>query len=78
MCAIKTMAVIRVALASIQVCVPAEASDAEVEEFANSQHPTGIDSPWRIRRAGDPALAGAPERNQCASREGCVHIVLDC
>jgi len=74
----KSMAVIRMGLASLQVCVQADCSDQEVEEFANRMHPTGISSQWAIRRAGDSALSGDPERQPCASQSGCVHIMLDC
>lgn len=78
MCTTKFMSVTRMALASMQVCVPAESSDEEVEQFANSSHPTGIESRWAIRREGDAALLGSPERNPCEARAGCVHIMLDC
>lgn len=70
-------AVTRMALASMQVCVPAAWTDEEVVAFANLK-PTGLDHGWVIRRQGDPALSGADERVQCEARPACVHIVLDC
>lgn len=71
-------ALLRVSLLSMQVCVPDDFTDEEVEGFANSIQPTGISSRWAIRKAGDKSLSGDPERNPCAEREGCVHIMLDC
>lgn len=65
-------------LLGMQVCVPADYSNEQVEQFANTDNPTGIESKWVIRRQGDPALAGCDERVQCESRAGCVHIMLDC
>lgn len=70
--------VTRMKLASLQVCAPASFTDEEVEEFANRERPTGIDSRWTIRRTGDPALNGDPERNPCADDPENVHIMLDC
>lgn len=60
-----------------QVCVPAEWSDEQVKAFADSENPCGTECGWRIRRQGDPALAGDPERVQCQSLAGFVHIMLD-
>lgn len=73
-----TATVTSLRLASMQVCVPSQFTDAEVEAFANGQHPTGIESKWQIRREGDPALKGDPERVQCAALDDHVHIMLDC
>lgn len=70
--------VIRRGLCSMQVCVPEDTADAEVEEFANAENPTGISSRWRIRREGDESLLGARERVACQQRFRCVHIMLDC
>lgn len=65
-------------LLDMQVCVPARFTDEQVEQFANDNNPTGIESQWSIRREGDPHLAGAAERVPCEQRAGCVHIMLDC
>jgi len=72
--------VTRMALCSLQVCVPKTFTDAQVEEFANTEHPTGISSQWQMRHTGDASLNGAPERAQCdfPGREDCCHIMLDC
>lgn len=72
------MQVISHKLCSLQVCVPESTTDATVETFANQARPTGIESRWKIRRQGDPALAGTDERVKCTGRAGCVHIMLDC
>jgi len=61
----------------MQVCVPADWSDGQVKLFADSENPCGAEHGWQIRRAGNPALAGAPERNLCASRKEFVHVMLD-
>jgi hypothetical protein len=58
---------------SVQVCVPAEFTDDQVEGFANDGHPTGITSRWTVYKDG-PDL----ERATCLEREDCVHIVLTC
>lgn len=63
--------VLRVCLLQMQVCVPKEYSDAQVEDFANMESPTGISSIWVIRRE-------VPERADCEERCGCVHLVLNC
>jgi hypothetical protein len=62
----------------MQVCVPKDWTDEQVVEFANKINPTEIDSKWQIRRAGDKALAGDPERVDCHERKGYVHMMLDC
>ena len=61
----------------MQVCVPKEWSDEEVLDFANTQNPCGTTNGWFIRKEGDKALGGDPERNQCAKYKGNVHIMLD-
>ena len=70
--------VVRRSLLSLQVCVPRDWSDSQVAEFANTTDPTGIDSQWAIRREGDSALSGDPERVQCESHADRVHVMLDC
>ena len=61
----------------MQVCVRKDRSDEEVEDFANEANPCGTSNGWKIRKEGDPALAGAPERVQCADNPDRVHIMLD-
>ena len=61
----------------MQVCVPSDWTDIQVLYFAEIQNPSGTMNGWQIRRQGDTALMGAPERQPCASREGHVHIMLD-
>ena len=66
---------------SMQVCVPEEWTDDQVTAFANERNPAGTTLGWGIRRAGDPALGGDPERVSCSgadSRSGYVHVMLDC
>ncbi len=62
---------------STQVCVPADFSDEQAIAFAEQTFPCGTVNGWQIRRAGDEALNGAPERMPCSDRDGCVHIMLD-
>lgn len=63
---------------SMQVCVPAFWLDEDVLNFAERENPCGVTGGWQIRRKGDEALKGHPERNPCGEREGYVHIMLDC
>lgn len=72
--------VTRMALFDLQVCVPKEFTDAQVEEFANKDCPAGTSNGWRMRAADDRKQAGAPIRVQCADAErpDCVHIMLEC
>lgn len=70
--------VTRHSLLGMQVCVPLDYTDAQVEDFANMNNPTGIESRWTIRRQGDPALSGCDERVQCEQRTGFVHVMLNC
>lgn len=69
--------VTRAGLLDMQVCVPTAWDDAAVKAFADRKNPAGTENGWQIRRAGDAALGGDPERRPCAERAGFVHIVLD-
>ncbi len=60
-----------------QVCVPADWSDEQVVSFTETAYPCSTINGWHIRRAGDPDMGGAPERNPCAERSSFVHMVLD-
>ncbi len=64
-------------LLDMQVCVPLAWIDEEVIGFANFQNLSGTSTGWQIRRTGDPALSGDPERVACEEREGFVHVMLD-
>lgn len=61
----------------MQVCVPESWSDEAVMIFASGAYLCGTTNGWQIRRAGSPALAGAPERAPCSARPGFVHVMLD-
>jgi hypothetical protein len=62
---------------SVQVCVPADWTDEQIKGFADRDTLCGTASGWFIRREGDRALAGDPERQQCATLEDHVHVMLD-
>jgi hypothetical protein len=64
--------IVRMGMLFIQVCVPENFSDDQVEEFANSEHGTGIKSKWTIDRSQ------VNVRAKCEEREGCTHLVLVC
>lgn len=66
----------RIGVLDMQVCVPVEWTDEQVTEFAEKENPSGTNG-WFIRRTGDKALAGDPERQPCAERTGFVHVMLD-
>lgn len=61
----------------MQVCVPKGWSDTQVKEFADKTNECGTENGWYIRKKGNEALAGDPERNPCTKREGFVHIMLE-
>lgn len=61
-----------------QVCVSKEFTDAQVEEYANTANPTGIESKWKIVRKGSPTLNGDKERVTCDIWKDNVHILLEC
>jgi hypothetical protein len=61
----------------MQVCIPAEWTDEQVKQFADDANLCGTEGGWMIRKEGDKALAGDPERVRCQSREGFVHLMLD-
>ncbi len=61
----------------MQVCVPEEWTDGDIKAFADRENPCGTENGWQIRREGDPALKGRPERVGCESVSQNVHIMLD-
>ena len=65
-------------LVAMQVCVPAEWTDEQVEEFANRDNPSGLAAGWHIRVADSLYQAGAPVRVTCAQNADNVHIMLEC
>ena len=72
-----TPAIVKHGLLSLQVCVPADWTDAQIVEFANAAQPCGTTLGWSICRAGDPALGGDPERAACLEHDAHVHVMLD-
>jgi hypothetical protein len=73
----KTAEVTRMGVFDMQVCVPQDATDEQVEAFAEEQYPCGTTAGWQIRREGSELLQGAPERRPCEERAGHAHIMLD-
>lgn len=72
-----TATVTRRGALDMQVCVPTDWTDDQVITFAESEYPCGTENGWFIRRVGDDALAGCPERQPCSMESGHVHIMLD-
>lgn len=62
---------------SMQVCVPTDWTAAQVKDFADRENVCGTTNGWFIRKEGDKALKGDPERMPCESLTGHVHIMLD-
>jgi hypothetical protein len=67
----------------IQVCVPQDWTDEQVNIFVKAYCPR-ISMGWSIRRQGwsfcapgNYKLVLAPERAPCSERPGFVHIMLD-
>lgn len=69
--------VIQRGVLDMQVCVPNEWSDEEVKAFADRENICGTENGWQIRKEGDPALNGDPERTKCSQWSSNVHIMLD-
>ena len=69
--------VTRVGLLDMQICVPKAYTDEQVLEAAETLCECGTTGGWHIRREGDPALCGAPERMTCANDPDNVHVMLD-
>lgn len=65
-------------LVNMQVCVPADWTLAQIESFANTDNPTGIQSRWKIAKTGHEILAGTSERVECAQDPAKVHVMLIC
>lgn len=69
--------IVRAGILTMQVCVPSTFTDDEVLAFAENKNPCGTSAGWQIRRQGDDALRGAPERRTCNDDPTHVHIMLD-
>ncbi len=61
----------------MQLCVPMGWADEQVLNFAAEKNPSGTETGWQIRREGDPALDGDPERIPCDDRSGFIHLMVD-
>lgn len=68
--------VIQQTVFSIQVCVPATATDEEVLLAAEVAVPCGTRAGWSIRRATEDD-ADYQERVPCAEHEDRCHLVLE-
>lgn len=62
----------------MQVCVPKEWSDGEVETWVNQERPLNMSGGWTMCKEGDDQLAGDPERVPCHNCDENVHILLGC
>lgn len=72
--------VVRTKAFSMQVCVPGHWTDEQITAYANAARLSGTAMGWTVRRKGDPALDGTPERVNCilaSQRPGFIHVVLD-
>jgi len=69
--------IVKTGIFDMQVCIPSNWSDEQVVNFANGQNYCGTAKGWMIRKEGDGALCGDPERVQCEDRKDFVHIMLD-
>ena len=60
---------------AIQVCVPVDWLQKQIEEFANDQVICGTKSGWMMRTEpiGDDLV-----KMECNEKEGFVHIIMDC
>lgn len=70
-------AILRASLLDMQVCVPIEWTDEEIEEFAETENPSGTTNDWFVVKEGNKRLGGDPERSPCAKHSGFVHVRLE-
>lgn len=70
--------VLRRGALDMQVCVPRDWTDEQVKDYADTAIMPGTTNGWTIRRTGDEALDGDPERAPCDLHTYKVHITLDC
>ncbi len=64
--------IVRVGLLQMDVCCANGMSDADIEEQANIKHPSGISSPWHIRRHIEPVYC------QCKQDASRFHVIMEC
>jgi len=57
---------------AMQVCVPKNWTDAQAEEFAQSEHPSGTSGGWQVVKDGEDS-----ERVDCEEKIGFVHVLLN-
>ena len=69
--------VTRHGLLDMQVCVPKDWSDKQVQVFAEQAEPCGTTGGWTVRKQGSDLLAGQDERVQCEDHNHRVHVMLD-
>ena len=69
--------VLKTGALDMQVCVPKVFTDEEIVGFANRENFCGTSGGWHIRREGDEAPRGDPERVQCSEFESMCHVMLD-
>lgn len=69
-----TAMILKVGLCDCQVCVPQDWTEEQAEAFANTQHPTGIRSRWKVR---DPSNGDA-RRVTCGDDNTKVHYLMSC
>lgn len=62
----------------MQVCVPEDWTDEQVEAWANRENPAGTENGWSMKHAGEESLSGCPERVPCEGRKGFIHIMFQC
>ncbi len=67
--------IVRIGIFDMQVCVPANWTDEQIEQFANAEEP---ELTWTMLPADSKYLAGDPQRNPCAERKNYVHVRLEC
>ncbi len=68
------MTLLRIGMLDCQVCAEKSVTDEEIESFAAAH--SGISSAV-IRREGNPALKGDPERAVCDIDPNRVHVMVD-
>lgn len=63
-------------LVTCSVCVPKNLKRKEIERLVNKQHPTGVDSSWKIDK--ENFMTG--EKNPCACNtdENRMHYLMSC
>jgi hypothetical protein len=60
----------------MQVCVPSNWTNEQIEHFANADTPCGTEGGWKFRKK-ESYTDDSEERVNCISRGGFIHAVLD-